>query len=325
MMFRLLCIVTVACLPLEPGEHISRDQPDPFVVVLGIAQDAGYPHPACNKECCLPAWKDPSRARGATCLAIVDPASKQRWMVEATPNFPHQLRMLDELVPLSEMPANPTVPLAASINLAGILLTHSHIGHYAGLMFLGREGVGTHRIPAHVMPRMAEFLRSNGPWSQLVALENITISTMNEDVEVKLNDRISIVPFRVPHREEFAEVIGFLIRGPQRSVLFIPDIDKWDQWERKIEDEIRGVDYALIDGTFFHDGEVPGRSMDEIPHPFVTETMKRLAPLSMGERAKVRFIHLNHTNPLLQPESPARDDVLKNGFRIAAVGERLPL
>ena len=286
----------------------------PYLVVLGTAQDGGYPQAGCQRECCARAWRDPSQRRGVACVAIVDPASGERWLIDATPDFREQLRALDELAPPSSVPG-----------INGILLTHAHIGHYTGLMHLGREVIGARKVPVYAMPRMRAFLSSNGPWDQLVRLENIDLRSMRADEPVVLNDRLTATPIPVPHRDEYSETVGFVIRGPSRSVLYISDIDKWERWDRSIEKFIAGVDVAYLDGTFFAEGEIPGRSMAEVPHPFIEESMERFESLPESERAKIRFIHLNHTNPALQPDSSARQKIERAGFRIAEIGERVGL
>ena len=44
--------------------------------------------------------------------------------------------------------------------------------------------------------------------------------------------------------------------------------------------------------------------------------------LADDEKARVRFIHLNHTNPALVPTSAARQAVEAAGFHVAEEGER---
>lgn len=80
----------------------------------------------------------------------------------------------------------------------------------------------------------------------------------------------------------------------------------------------------LLDATFYRDGEIT-RPMAEMPHPFVEETIRVLQSLPPAERRKVYFIHFNHTNPLLQPDSPERREVLRQGFRVAEEGLVLDL
>ena len=269
------------------------------LVVLGIAQDAGFPQAACAKDCCAAAWKDPTLRRRTVSLAVVDRTSKQRWLFECTPDFPTQLRALDEF----------QTPTREQQGLDGIFLTHAHVGHYTGLIHLGREIIGANETPVYTMPKMTKFLESNGPWSQLVELKNISLHPLTKDTTIKLNERVSVTPFQVPHRDEFSETVGFKIQGPNKTIVFLPDIDKWNKWNQKIEEVIRDCDVAYLDGTFFQNGEIPGRDMALIPHPFVTESIKRFSSLEKTERGKIRFIHFNHTNPVLQlGESHAEPD-----------------
>ncbi len=308
--FSSLCVAGVP----NPQDHSGSDSTDPFVIVLGIAQDGGFPQTGCTKDCCKEAWSDPSKRRHVSCLAVVDPTSQQRWIIDATPDFKDQLRMLDRVAPAN-----------SNRLLTGIFLTHGHIGHYTGLMHLGHEAMGAKNVPVYVMPRMGEFLSTNGPWDQLVRYENIELRRMVADQPIQLNERLSVTPFRVPHREEYSEVVGYRIDGPNRSVLFIPDIDKWERWDRSIEDLIAQVDVAYLDGTFYAEGELPNRNMADIPHPFIAESMQRFESLPAQEKAKSRFIHLNHTNPALQAGSAAREAVTDAGFSVAGELERVGL
>ncbi len=307
-----LLALAAACAAPE-GNGMSAD-PRPYALVLGVAQDGGAPHAGCRRECCRPRWEDPELRRHASCLALVDPRSGRRWMIEATPDFPYQLHALDRIAPSEAAPG-----------LDGILLTHAHVGHYLGLAHLGREVMGARAVPVYAMPRMRELLSSDGPWSQLVALGNIELRALEEGRPVQLERDIAVTPFRVPHRDEYSETIGLLIRGPRRTLAWISDIDKWARWERPIEELLAEVDAAYLDGTFFAEGEIPGRAMAEIPHPFIAETLQRLAPLPASERAKVRFVHLNHTNPALDEDGPAARAIRAAGFALAREGERLEL
>ena len=297
--------VLVTALPAKANDEA-------YLFVLGVAQDAGYPQVGCYEEHCMPGWEDPSLRRGATSIALIDPAAKTKYLFEATPNLPEQLYALEKEAPSEQY------------ELEGIFLTHAHMGHYAGLMFLGHEAMGGKDIPVYAMPRMQSYLRSNGPWSQLVEFNNITLQPLAHDKAVTLAG-MSVTPLLVPHRDEFSETVGYLIKGANKSALFIPDINKWSVWETEIAQIIQTVDYALLDATFYGDGELPGRDMSKVPHPLVTETMQALSGLSVEERNKVWFIHMNHTNPLLNPDSEEANTVRANGFNIAIEGIRLPL
>ncbi|MEO1529928.1 MAG: MBL fold metallo-hydrolase [Planctomycetota bacterium] len=298
---------------MEPATRAKSE--DVQVIVLGIAQDAGFLQAACRKRCCADAWKDPSLRRHASCLAIVDHATDQRWLVECTPNFPEQLKALDRVA----------LPKESTLGIDGIFLTHAHIGHYAGLIHLGREVTGSSGIPVHAMPRMSRFLQTNGPWSQLVRLGNIRLRPLGDETVVRLNERITVRPFLVPHRDEFSETVGFVISGPSKTVVFIPDIDKWSRWDRRIEDMITACDIAFLDGTFFNNGEIPGRDMSLIPHPFIRESIQRFSTLDRDTRDRIHFIHLNHTNPALIRDSSAAKQIKDAGMQVAEEGQIVDL
>lgn len=303
-------IIGRALLLLWSSAVLSQE--DPFLYVLGVVQDAGYPQAGCYQPHCLPGWQDPALRRGATSIAVVDPASGSKYLFEATPDLPEQLYALELAAPDDQY------------RLAGVFLSHAHIGHYAGLMYFGREAMNTRNVSVYAMSRMRQFLQDNGPWSQLVSLDNISLRLLQNFQTVPL-DNILVTPLLVPHRDEFSETVGFMILGPTRSALFIPDIDKWELWNRSIIDEIQNVDYALIDATFFSGDELPGRDMSEIPHPFVVESMALFQDLPAEQKEKIWFIHMNHSNPLLDSGSEAYRQVIEAGYQVAREGLRLPL
>jgi pyrroloquinoline quinone biosynthesis protein B len=235
-------------------------------------------------------------------------------MFDCTPGFPEQLHDLDRLAAGKGRPG-----------LDGIFLTHAHIGHYAGLIHLGREVMGARKAPVYCLPRMAKFLRGNGPWSQLVEANHIELRHLEAGKSVRLNDRLQVTALLVPHRSEYSETVGFRIQGPKRAVLYLPDIDRWEDWATRIEDALKGVDRAYLDGTFYDETELPGRDLKKIPHPFITTSLRRFGPLPAAERGKVHFLHLNHTNPALDPGSAAARAIRRAGCRVAEQGSRFEL
>lgn len=284
----------------------------PYVVVLGVGQDAGVPQMGCNSPYCRKAWKDQTLKQTVSCIALVDPDTRERWIFDATPDLPEQFESLK----------NTTSD--RSNNITGIFLTHAHIGHYAGLMYLGRESMNTRAVTVFAMPRMKQMLEENAPWSQLVSIGNIAIRPLADKIAVKLNRRLSVEPFLVPHRDEFSETVGFRISSERTTLIYIPDIDKWQKWSTPLAQIVKTSDHLLLDGTFFADGEI-SRPMSEVPHPFVTETISLLADLPTRERSKVHFIHFNHSNPLVQGDKRALRELGRKGLRMARVKQRFTL
>jgi pyrroloquinoline quinone biosynthesis protein B len=240
------------------------------------------------------------------CLGLIDRGNCHSWLIDATPDFREQLHALHNLAP--------------GCPLAGMALTHAHVGHYAGLIHLGREIMGTRRLPLYGTSRLAGFLRDNAPWSQLVALEHVALRVLTPGTEIQLSPNLHMTPVTVPHRDELSNTVAFVVRGPARHLFYCPDIDTWQGWEQDVRDFVSRMDVALLDGTFFSADELPGRDMSEVPHPLVTDTVERLA----GVACDVRLIHLNHTNPLLVPGSE-REWLAAQGIGVGAFGDRWKL
>ena len=283
------------------------------LVILGTIQDAGSPHIACKKDCCKNLFDKSDSLRKVVSLGIIDPNNSKTFLFEATPDISTQLKALKNFSNSeNELPE-------------AIFLTHAHIGHYSGLMYLGKEATNADGVPVYAMPRMKAFLENNGPWSQLVSNKNISISEIQHQEPITLTSNIKVIPFTVPHRDEFSETVGYRIIGPNKSVLFIPDIDKWSKWETSIINAISEVDYAYLDATFYDGEEINTRDISEIPHPFIIESMKRFESLSIEEKKKIHFIHFNHTNPVISSKSEAYKTVINNGFNIAKINTILKL
>jgi pyrroloquinoline quinone biosynthesis protein B len=290
-------------LPESLTEEIAINS-DVFLVVLGATQDAGSPQIGCKKDCCKGLFEKPISARKIVSLGLVDKKTNTRYLFEATPDISSQVEFLNSFV-------------KADNHVDGVFLTHAHIGHYTGLMYLGKEATNSAGVEVFAMPKMSCFLEKNGPWSQLISNNNIKLNTLKSEAAVLLKDNITVTPFLVPHRDEFSETAGYMIEGPSKKALFIPDIDKWAKWNKDVMSEIKKVDYAFIDATFFNGEEINNRDISEIPHPFVIESMEIFSELSAAEKNKIVFIHFNHTNPLLNPESEESASVIKAGYKIA--------
>ena len=301
-LFFILIIFLSAC---KKTNTIKKNKSNDVVLkVLGTIQDGGIPHMGCNKVCCLKYFKNNTFRVGVSSLGISNLKHETNYLIDATPNINHQLKALIGT-------SNP------SEKLNGIFLTHAHMGHYSGLLNFGREAMNSKNIPLYLMPRFYNFIQDNGPWNQLVKLENVKLKRIYDQEKITLESNLSITPIQVPHRDEYSETVGFLIEGNTKSALYIPDIDKWEKWNNSIVALIKNVDYAFLDGTFYDEKEVNNRDISEIPHPFIIESLKLFNPLDKSEKNKIYFIHLNHTNPLLNSDSSEYNRVIREGFNVA--------
>jgi pyrroloquinoline quinone biosynthesis protein B len=290
---------------------ISVNSQSEYIYILGNTQDAGLPHIGCQHPFCEDSF-NVYEEHYTTSIAVVNSDLKKYILFEATPDITFQLNNLKKNI------------FDEFLLPESIYITHAHIGHYTGLMYFGREALGAKDLIVRVLPRMSSFLQNNGPWSQLVDINNIKIKEINFGSSVKELTNIDITPFQVPHRDEYSETAGYIIKGKNKKALFIPDIDKWEKWDRDLSQIAKEFDFLLIDATFYDSKEI-NRDISEIPHPLVTETIDLLSGLSKENRNKVYFIHMNHTNMMLDPESELSRLVLSKGFNIARLGQKLYL
>lgn len=283
------------------------------LIVLGTIQDAGSPHIGCKKECCTALFNNSDATRKVVSLGVVDYKDDKTYLFEATPDITAQLKNLKQFAGTEkELPD-------------GIFITHAHIGHYTGLIYLGKEAINATQTPIYVMPKMKTFLEENGPWSQLVTQKNMNIQLLENQKNISLTSQLKVTPYTVPHRDEFSETVGFKIEGPYKKALFIPDIDKWHKWDKNIIDEIKKVDFAFLDATFYHGEEINTRDVSLIPHPFIEESMRLFKDLPLSEKNKIYFIHFNHTNPVLNNKSEAYKKVIEEGYHITKFGSKFEL
>jgi len=290
---------------------ISVNSQSEYIYILGNTQDAGLPHIGCQHPFCEDNFNI-YEEHYTTSIAVVNSDLKKYILFEATPDITFQLNNLKRNI------------FDKFLLPESMYITHAHIGHYTGLMYFGREALGAKDLMVRVLPRMSNFLQNNGPWSQLVDINNIKIKEINFGSSTKELTNIYITPFQVPHRDEYSETAGYIIKGKNKKALFIPDIDKWEKWDRDISQIAKEFDFLLIDATFYDSKEI-NRDISEIPHPLVTETIDLLSGLSIENRNKVYFIHMNHTNMMLDPDSELSRLVLSKGFNIARLGQKLYL
>ncbi|MDP6154635.1 MAG: MBL fold metallo-hydrolase [Candidatus Thermoplasmatota archaeon] len=267
--------------------------------ILGSGQDAGIPQIGCSCSICQVARNDSNYWRFGPSIAVIDDMNGTFIIIDASPDLKYQLEVLREMYPgIGDI----------KTSLKGILLTHAHFGHCFGLWHLGRESLSTLDVPVFCTSRMKLFMEDNYPFDQLVRGNNIKIIEVADNREFEING-VGFNLFAVPHRNEVADTVGYVIDSG-RKIGYFPDVD---YWTRSITEIIKSVDIALLDGTFYTRDELD--RFDEVPHPPVLDTIKLLG--NVGNR--IIFTHINHTNPL-NLDGRERKYVESRGFDIASDG-----
>jgi len=255
------------------------------VTVLGSGQDGGLPQAAAVSDLDAEARTGGIPERTGPSLLVEDHG--KTLLCDVSPDFRLQWW-------------NRTAPPDA------IALTHAHIGHYAGLVHFGTEAMAAESVPVHASQRMFDFLKTNAPWSALVADGRIVPAGRAGWA----GHGIDLIP--IPHREDFSDTVAVSVGG---RVLWLPDIDDWDRWPDATA-VVGSHEVAFLDATFWSADEIPGRSIEGIAHPLVPDTLERFSDLS----TKIVLTHLNHTNPVSDPASPESAIVGDAGFAVAVDG-----
>jgi pyrroloquinoline quinone biosynthesis protein B len=270
------------------------------LIVLGSGQDGGIPHAGCYCRACERARENKDCRRLAPSIAVYDERAGFCYLIDASPDLQPQIDMIHAEIH--------HVSRRGKVPISGILLTHAHIGHYTGLLLLGREVLGEKDVPVCCTRRMKEFLSLSRPFSLLVENRNISLQ------EVKLGralvlDGAAFTPVGVPHRAEITDAVGYVIEADKR-VIYVPDTDRWTDG---LTAQIAKSDIGLVDGTFYSRDEVPW--FENVPHPPIEETLRALRGLD----TEIYFTHINHTNPA-NADGPEKDCIENRGFKLAHDG-----
>lgn len=279
------------------------------VTLLGIAQDGGRPQAGCTRSCC--AELSPSDASFPVAVGITDGTTNH--LIEATRCLGQQLSIWDQT------------------SIDNVFLTHAHFGHVDGLGLFGKETMNARNVGLYISSEMEHLVDRTPQWSLMVDQGVFMPSVFHDGDLIKLSPNLTIQPLRVPHRDELSDMHAFILRGPNHSLLFLPDHDTWEETlARYNASSIRSwltslhVDIALVDGTFWSSDELAGRNQDKVPHPPVSQTLEMLGPRTEGDPA-LYFIHLNHTNPLYDLNSEASAELSRSGWSVAVQGQRFAL
>ncbi|MFW9922652.1 MAG: MBL fold metallo-hydrolase [Candidatus Thorarchaeota archaeon] len=269
-----------------------------YLEILGSGQDAGVPQIGCLCSNCLLAHKDPNYRKLASSIAVIDDNHDVIFIIDASPDIKYQYYSI-----YKKKKNNDKI---SEKNFPPIFLTHTHYGHLAGLWLLGKECLDANSVKVYCSPKVKKFLETSHPFIHLISRKNIlpTELAINETLQIS---NCTIESFEVPHRNEYADTVGYQITNNKR-IVYLPDLDSWN---KELIERISRADIALIDGTFYSNNEIP--SYSHVPHPPIIETMQLFSNL----KTKIIFTHFNHTNPILNDESIEKSQLINNGFKIA--------
>ena len=246
------------------------------------------------------------------------------WVVlNASPDIRTQLAQTPALFPQS-LRATP---------ISAVLLTNGDIDHVAGLLTLREKTAfdvyATDDIRAALdqNPMMGVLDPELVSWHRLELGSTVTIAGLAID--------ILAVPGKVPLYLEGDEVvtdavgettIGLMIREGSSQLAYIPGCAALPD---ELVERLCMADLVLFDGTVWENTEMPdmgagkktGRRMGHLPMSGSDGSLARLNEVK-GRKA---YIHINNTNPVLQPDSAERRAVAEAGWEVCADGMEFDL
>ena len=293
------------------------------LIVLGAAAGGGLPQWNCGCRNCADARAGLiPRMTQSSVAASVDGVS---WAVlNASPDIRAQVDACPQMHP----------PGLRGSPIASVVLTNGDIDHIAGLLTL-REKTG---FDVYATSAGLDILQTNSVFGvldpSLVAQHQIELDMSFEPVP-----GLTGTPFAGPGKgalvlegdslnlEEVGEqTVGLLLEDGTSRAAYVPGCAAIPDW---LIDRLGGVDLLLFDGTVWNNDDMQrtgtgvktGARMGHVPLNGALGSLERLSGL---EGRKV-FIHINNTNPILQPASSERAVVEASGWDIAFDGMEIAL
>ncbi|MEO1777835.1 MAG: pyrroloquinoline quinone biosynthesis protein PqqB [Pseudomonadota bacterium] len=293
------------------------------LIVLGAAAGGGLPQWNCGCRNCSDARAGviPRMTQSSVAVTVDGTA----WAVlNASPDIRAQVDACPQMHP----------PALRGSPIASVVLTNGDIDHIAGLLTL-REKTA---FDVYATAAGLDILQGNSVFGVLdPAL--VTQHQIALDVPFAPLPGLTVTPFAVPGKvalflegdtlnlEEVGEqTVGLMLESSGARAVYIPGCAAIPDW---LIDRIRAADLLLFDGTVWNNddmqrtgtGEKTGARMGHVPLNGELGSLARLAEVS----ARKVYIHINNTNPILQPGSPERADVLAHSWEIAADGMEITL
>jgi pyrroloquinoline quinone biosynthesis protein B len=300
-----------------------------IVRVLGSAAGGGVPQWNCACANCTAARAGRAPRRTQSSLAVSAGGSAPWLLLNCSPDIAFQIEAFGPLQPAH----------GRSTPIAGVLITDANLDHIGGLAVL-RQAAGRVRVRssavvreiATAQPSFAPFAAPPHRWLA-APLNELCPSDGDDDlVGNSLFVRALAVPGTTPGYDGRRPVRGAVIaydvseRDSERRVLFAPVFAAIDA---ALRDAIGRASIAFLDGSFYHDDEMiaanlsskHARSLGHLPVGGSAGTLAQLR----GVQTRLVFTHLNNSNPMLDPESPAHASVRAFGAEIAYDGMELTL
>ncbi|GAC1415134.1 MAG: pyrroloquinoline quinone biosynthesis protein PqqB [Acidobacteriaceae bacterium] len=291
--------------------------------LLGTAAGGGFPQWNCACNLCDRCRKRPDSLPPRLQLQGAFSADAEQWfLVNASPDLRLQIETNPELQP-SALRGKRNTPIQ------GIILTSADLDQVLGLLLLREFQPLTvyatrlirRTLEANSFIRMLQRVPNQLTWVEIRPGEPFTLG----DVTCTPIPLRGSLPYYARHSSSEAEAeepgqaaLGLLLEADGLRLAYTPSV-------AEITDSLRTMydtcDVILVDGTFWSDAELNrthsgtplARSIGHVPMSGEDGTISLLAGVSPRKRI---FVHINNTNPVLDPRSAEYKFVTDAGWQV---------
>ncbi|MEM8572262.1 MAG: pyrroloquinoline quinone biosynthesis protein PqqB [Pseudomonadota bacterium] len=291
--------------------------------VLGAGAGGGLPQWNCACRNCTDARN--GKIEPMTQSSLAASIDGKRWvLMNASPDIITQINRCEELHPRKLRHS----PIKAAI------LTNGDIDHIGGLLSL-REKTA---FVVYGTQEALEILRTNAVFNVLDP-DLVSRIPLQLDEPIEPVPGLKVTPFSVPGKValylegdkiELAEIgeqtVGLLLECETATLAYVPGCAALPDW---LLERLAEADVLLFDGTVWENddmsrtgtGTKSGKRMGHIPMAGTGGSLDRLEWFA-GRKI---YVHINNTNPILQPCGPERQTAVAKGWEIAYDGMEITL
>jgi len=302
--------------------------------MLGTAAGGGVPQWNCACHLCTLSRTSPQDIKPRLQLQAIVSGDGEGWfLLNASPDLRFQIESNPELQPTPEHGRRNTP-------IRGIVLTSADLDQVLGVLLL-REfqpltlyatALVRKTLEANSFFRMLHRVPNQLTWVEILPSQSFPLGDSGiQCTPIPLEGSLPFYARDLDTGEAGQASIGLLLEAPEsleskaRRIAYTPAVPEITDDLRKIYGTCNAI---LVDGTFWSDAELSrthsgtplARAIGHVPLSGDDGTIALLKTIDFPRKV---FVHINNTNPILDPRSPEHKAVVDAGWQVAYDGWQL--